>query len=176
MSGDFERGYVQVYTGNGKGKTTAAIGLMVRAVSAGKRIYFGQFMKYGDYSEIETIKRRLPEIEIEQYGGSCVIGRDTDEADRKAAADGYEKALNALMSGKYDLVILDEIDVVIHLNMVSVAQALELINNKPEHTELVLTGRYANEEIVKAADLVTEMVEIKHYFNDGVMARIGIEM
>lgn len=176
MNDEIEKGYVQVYTGNGKGKTTAAIGLTVRALGAGKRVYFGQFMKHGDYSEIDIIKGRFPEIELEQYGGDCVIGRDTDGTDREIAEEGYNKAFNAVKSGKYDLVVLDEINVVIYLKMLSVEQALELVNNKPEHTELVLTGRYADEEIIKVADLVTKMDEIKHYFNDGVFARKGIEM
>lgn len=171
-----EKGYIHVYTGNGKGKTTAAIGLMLRAVAAGKKVYFGQFMKYGDYSEISIIKQRIPEIEMEQYGGSCILGRDADDNDRKIAADGYNNAFNALASGKYDLVVLDEINVAQSLNLLSMEQVLALIESKPEHTELVLTGRYAHKEIIKKADLVTEMQEIKHYFNIGVFAREGIEM
>ncbi len=170
-------GYVQVYTGNGKGKTTASMGLMLRASGAGCKSYFGQFMKRGDMSEIQALRRFLGEfVTVEQYGsGGELFGPDR-ERDTKAARDGYEKACAALRSGRYDLVVLDEILVAAYLHLIEEEDVLRLIDEKPKHTELILTGRYAGDAVVEKADLVTEMREVRHYYNSGVPARVGIEM
>lgn len=171
------RGCVQVYTGNGKGKTTASMGLMLRASGAGLKSYFGQFMKQGDMSEIKAMGQFLGDyITVEQYGsGGELFGPDR-ERDTKAARAGYEKARAALQSGRYDLVVLDEILVAAYLHLIEEEDVLRLIDAKPERTELILTGRYASEAVLAKADLVTEMREIRHYYHDGVPARVGIEM
>ena len=170
-------GKVQVYTGNGKGKTTAALGLMLRAAGAGMDIYFGQFMKTGDTSEAEALRRFLCHaVTMEQYGsGGELFGPDREQ-DTACARAGYEKARAALVSGRYDLVVLDEILVAEHLGLLAVEDLLRLMDERPEHTELVLTGRWAAEQVMQRADLVTEMGEVKHYFHAGVPARTGIEM
>lgn len=172
-----EKGYIQIYTGNGKGKTTAMLGLAVRAVGAGLKVYIGQFLKNDDYSEIKTLKEKLPEIRIEQYGSGLGFASKNDlkNEEIQAASQGCAKAAAALASGEYDLVILDEINVALHLGLIEVETVLELIARKPRHTELVLTGRYAHPEIMEKADLITEMTEIKHYYHTGVPAREGIE-
>lgn len=172
-----DKGYVQIYTGNGKGKTTATIGLMIRAIGAGKKIYFSQFMKNGDYSEIKTLKERFPEITIYQYGiDGFILNRAASTKEKEQMTKGLEDTISVLKSCEYDLVILDEINVALFMDLVSIEKVEELINSKPENVELVLTGRYANQKIINMADLVTEMKEIKHYFNKGVQARKGIEM
>lgn len=171
-----EKGYIQVYTGNGKGKTTAAVGLIVRAVGAGKRAYLGQFMKDKASCEINVLKERFPEVCVELYGGGLVLGREPSAEDLKRAADGLKKAQEAVCSGKYDLVVLDEINVVVFLGLLPLEGVLTLMNEKPRALELVLTGRYAHEEIIKAASLVSEIAQVKHYFNEGVPARTGIEL
>lgn len=170
-----EKGYVQVYTGNGKGKTTAALGLCLRAVGAGLQIYFGQFMKGSDYSEIRTLKT-LSGVAVEQYGeGLGFFTGSDDEAHKAAAQTGLIKAKEALTSGKYDLLILDEINIAEYFGLLKTSDVLELIASKPGNTELILTGRYASKAIMDAADLVTEMAEIKHYYSSGVPSREGIE-
>ncbi len=173
-----KKGYVQIYTGNGKGKTTCMLGLALRASGAGKKIFIGQFLKQGDYSEIKAIKTFLPEIELWQFGagGKCFSKGSETVNDINAAKDGYERALGAVSSGEYDLVILDEINVAVNMELLSEEQQLRLMEEKAQGTELVMTGRYASDKVIERADLVTEMTLIKHYFNDGVNARVGIEM
>ncbi len=173
-----KKGYVQIYTGNGKGKTTCMLGLALRASGAGKKIFIGQFLKQGDYSEIKAIKKFLPDITLEQFGagGKCFAKGSESENDISAAKEGYQHALHAVSSGEYDLVILDEINVAVSMELLTEEQQLRLMEQKSEGTELVMTGRYASEKIIERADLVTEMTMIKHYFNDGVNARVGIEM
>ncbi|MEG1477708.1 MAG: cob(I)yrinic acid a,c-diamide adenosyltransferase [Oscillospiraceae bacterium] len=170
-----KNGYVQVYTGDGKGKTTAALGLILRAAGAGFKIYLGQFMKNSETSEIVALKKLGADITIEEYGtGNELTQRDIN-ADKQAAQKGFEKACNAITSEKYDLVVLDEINVAESLGYLSETEVLGLINAKPSHTELVLTGRNASQSVIDAADLVTQMQEIKHYYTKGVKARKGIE-
>jgi len=171
------KGYVQVYTGNGKGKTTCMLGLTLRAVGAGKSVYIGQFMKYEEYSEIKTIKQHLPRVTIEQYGaGEGFIQKNNiQNHDITAARAGYQKALAALTSEQYDIVVIDEINVAVYFELLTEDEVLKLIESKPIETELVLTGRYATEAIIEKADLVTEMKEIKHYYSQNVPARVGIE-
>lgn len=173
-----KKGYIQVYTGNGKGKTTAMIGLTVRAVGANLKVFIGQFMKDDEYSEIKALRSRFPEVTIEQFGagnGFVRAHENVKDVDRESASHGYQRALEVLTSSLYDVVILDEINVASFMEIISVKEVLDLMDKKPENVELILTGRYAAKEIMEKADLITEMKEIKHYFNDGVIARDGIE-
>ncbi|MDR1885960.1 MAG: cob(I)yrinic acid a,c-diamide adenosyltransferase [Synergistaceae bacterium] len=177
MKDKFDRGYVQVYTGNGKGKTTASIGLVVRALGAGLRVFFAQFIKGSRYSEIEALGRISgpPSLVCRQYGeGRFIVGKPT-ESEYAAAKSGLEEAREAMKSGAYDLVVLDEANVAASLGLFSDDDLISLIDDKPQMVELVLTGRGASEKLMERADLVTEMREIKHYYQKGVMARRGIE-
>ena len=169
------KGYVQVYTGNGKGKTTAALGLALRAAGAGLRIYIAQFVKGMAYSEHKALERFSDVISIRQYGRSCFIEREPVAEDIEAARQGLEEAQKILASGKYDLVILDEANIATHFRLFSADDLLRVIESKPDHVELVITGRYADPRVVERADLVTEMSEVKHYYTRGVQARPGIE-
>lgn len=171
-----DHGFVQVYTGDGKGKTTAAIGLVVRAVGAGLKVYFCQFLKGRNCSEIASLNKFKDMIEIRQFGSESFIKGVPSDSDVSAAINGFEEALNAVMSGIYDLIILDEINYAIHLNLIKLQSVVQLIKNKPAKVEIVLTGRNAAKEIIEIADLVSEIKEIKHYFKKGVLARRGIEM
>lgn len=169
-----EQGYIHVYTGDGKGKTTAALGISLRCVCAGKRVFFGQFIKDWEYSELRA-GDLLPNFEINQFGRGCFITRDPTEEDNRAAREGLARCGQAMQSGEYDLVVLDEVNVALYYDLFEVADVIDILEKRAPHVEVVLTGRYAPQEIVDAADLVTEMKEIKHYFNEGVMARTGIE-
>lgn len=168
------KGYVQVYTGNGKGKTTAAFGLALRAVCAGKKVFIGQFVKGMQYSELKVVEY-LPDLEIEQFGRGCFIYDQPAAEDIKLARKGLERCQAILKEGRYDVVILDEINIAMYFKLFSVEAVLDMLTNRARHTEVVITGRYAPEEIINAADLVTEMKEIKHYYTVGVEAREGIE-
>jgi len=170
-----EKGYVHVYTGNGKGKTTAMLGLALRACGAKLRVYIGQFVKSSEYSEVDAIKSCLPNITIEQYGPGFLCQREIVPSDVEVIKKGFEKACAAVFSGEYDIVMLDEINVAVYLGLLSVQSVLELIRTKPAHVELVLTGRYAAPEIIEAADLASEVTALKHYYTSGVPARDGIE-
>jgi len=169
------KGYVQVYTGDGKGKTTAAIGLAIRAVGAGMRVYLAQFVKGMDYSELKSLKRYQDQITVKQYGRDCFIRAEPAEEDIQAARKGLEEVRTILASGEYQLVILDEANIATYYNLFSVDELAALIETKPESLELVITGRRADPRILEIADLVTEMKEIKHYYAEGVPARPGIE-
>jgi cob(I)alamin adenosyltransferase len=169
------KGYVQVYTGNGKGKTTAALGLALRAAGAGLRVFIAQFLKGGDYSEIRALRRLEENITVKQYGrGVFINGKPADE-DVLAARQGLAEARERMASGEYDVVILDEANVAALLGLVTVGDLLDFIGIKPYDVELVITGRSADPLVMKRADLVTEMTEVKHYYRDGVQAREGIE-
>ncbi len=175
-----KRGYVQVYTGNGKGKTTAALGLCMRALGAGLSIYIGQFIKGMKYSEIVTLEKLsallgAERLVVEQYGRGCFIFREPQPEDLAAAREGLEKAMAAMRSGKFDLVILDEINVASRFGFVTEGDFASLLDARPGNVELVLTGRYAPEYLLARADLVTEMKDIRHYYAAGVEARDGIE-
>jgi len=166
---------ITVITGNGKGKTTSALGAAMSAAARGCRVYIGQFMKAGDYSEIAMLKTAFTEIVVEQYDGSMIIGRETKDNDIAVAQDGLLRAETALASGDYDLIVLDEFNVVLYLELINLQQAIKLIDSRGS-TDLILTGRYAAPEIIQKADKAYEMLQIRHYFNDGVEARRGIEM
>jgi len=168
-----EKRYIQLYTGEGKGKTTASIGLCIRALGAGWKVLFVQFLKQGEYSEIKSLKRFEPQIKIAQFGiGKFVRGKPSNE-EIKMAQEGIEFVKEQMKY--YDLVVLDEINVAVHFNVISLDKILDLIKRRPQSTELVLTGRWAKEELIEVADLVTEMRPIKHYFKKGVKSRTGIE-
>ena len=169
------KGYVQVYTGEGKGKTTAALGLIMRACGAGLRVYFGQFIKKKDYSEIRMLNERFPDVTVEQYGRGHFIKKKPLPEDIDAAQNGLTKLRNAMLSGEYNIIIADEANVAISLGLFQVEEILRLIDDRPENVEMVFTGRNAHERLVERADLVTEMKDIKHYYDQGVSARIGIE-
>ena len=171
------KGYVQVYTGNGKGKTTAALGLAFRAMGRGLKTYIGQFLKGQHYSELDAAKMVSPYITIEQYGRDTFIHvqQPPREENVEDAQAGLERAKEAMLSGEYDIVIFDEICTASHFNLISVKDMLDIIRDKPDGVEVVFTGRYAPVEVIAAADLVTEMVEVKHYYEKGVRARDGIE-
>jgi len=168
-------GYVHVYTGDGKGKTTAALGMLLRACGANQRVYLAQFLKATASSEIKLLSARFPDVFVEQFGrGSFIKGQPTQK-DIDAARSGLEKLSAALTSGEYDLVIADEANVATALGLIPVAELLKLIDLKPASVELVFTGRSAHERLVERADLVTEMKNIKHYFERDVAARPGVE-
>ncbi len=169
------KGYVQVYTGDGKGKTTAALGLALRASGRGMRTYIGQFMKGQQYGELEAL-RDHPLITIEQYGDVRCIHREEVTPEHVAQAHrGLERAREAMRSGQYDIMVLDEVNVSIWFGLLTVGEVLDFLEEKPERVEVVLTGRRAPLELIERADLVTEMREVKHYYQQGVMARKGIE-
>ena len=165
---------IQVYTGNGKGKTTAALGLALRAVGAGLNVYIAQFMKSGTFSEIKSIKK-IPKIKVEQFGGNRYKENKVKEADIKQAVKGYHRVKEIIAKGNFDVVILDEINVAICLKLLELHKVLELIKSAPKNLELVLTGRWANPKIIKQAGLVSEIKEIRHYYRKGIKARKGIE-
>jgi cob(I)alamin adenosyltransferase len=168
-------GQVQVYTGDGKGKTTAALGLAVRAAGHGLRTYVGQFMKGRRYGELEAL-RGHPLITIEQYGGThCVRREDVTADDVARASRGLERAREAMISGRYAIVVLDEVSVAMWFGLLSTEEVLAFVDRRPKSVELILTGRYAVPEVIEKATLVTEMREVKHYYRDGVAARDGIE-
>ncbi len=169
------KGYVHVYTGNGKGKTTAALGLALRAVGAGFKIFIGQFVKGRDYSELKSLGRLSDQVIVKQYGRGVFIRGNPEPEDVEKARIGLEEARQATISGEYQLVILDEANIATYYNLFSVDELLDLIQNRHEGTELVITGRNADSRLLEIADLVTEMKEVKHYFADGVNARKGIE-
>lgn len=168
------KGMVHVYTGTGKGKTTSAIGLAVRAAGAGMKVFLGQFVKGVKGSELKSLKK-LGNIEVKQYGCYCFINGAPTEEEIKSAREGLEEVKVILHSGDYNLVILDEINISTYFNLFSVDKLIEVLNNRAAGVEVVLTGRRANEDIIEYADLVTEMKEIKHYYRNGVIARVGIE-
>jgi len=206
-----KKGLVHIYTGNGKGKTTAALGLILRLIGQGYKAQVIQFMKGGSYTgEFISIKNYLPNVDIEQYGRPCikqikqmklkgyVLGRTSpeemydvvreditcgdcrycflnDDVQREYVEEAYKRTLEVVMSGNFDLIILDEISNALAMGFLNVELVMNLIANKPEQVELVLTGRDIPEEIVDMADLVTEMKLHKHYYDKGVPARRGIE-
>jgi len=169
------KGYLQVYTGNGKGKTTAAIGLSLRAAGAGFRVLFTQFVKGIKYSEINALERFSDRVTVRQYGRSCFIRRQPEPADIESARQGLEEIELYLRQGIYDVVVLDEACIALYYSLFSLSRLLDLAEARPPSTEMIITGRYAPRELIERADLVTDMNEIKHYYNQGVTARDGIE-
>lgn len=170
-------GYIQVYTGNGKGKTTAALGLALRAAGHGFKTFIGQFLKGRSSGEIEAAKRLDPLIRIEQFGreGFILVKDGPDDEDVTRARAGLARSLEAMLSGDYRIVVLDEINTAVHFGLIPESDVLGLLARKPKDVEVVLTGRYAPDSFIERADLVTEMTERKHYHSRGVKARDGIE-
>lgn len=169
------KGYIQVYTGDGKGKTTAALGLALRAAGAGHKVFIAQFIKARRCSEHKALERFSDLISVRQYGKGFILKRKPGSADIAAAQKGVAELSGIVSSGDYDVVVLDEINVAVHHGLVTLEDLLGLIGSKHRKTELVITGRYVHEKVVEAADLVTEMKPIKHYVYKGVKARVGIE-
>ncbi|MFZ4855088.1 MAG: cob(I)yrinic acid a,c-diamide adenosyltransferase [Desulfuromonadaceae bacterium] len=172
-----EQGCVQVYTGNGKGKTTAALGLALRAGGRGLTACMFQFIKGGGrYGEHLAAEKLAPLLTIIQSGRPGWVNTKDITEDRRVAQEAFAQARALLTSGEFDLFICDEINGAVAFGLIDIEQVLELISSKPKKTELVLTGRNADKRVIEVADLVTEMCEIKHYYTAGVPARIGIEM
>jgi len=168
-------GCLQVYTGDGKGKTTAATGLAIRAVGAGMRVFIGQFIKSSDSAEMALIRKRLPEIVIEQFGAGGFITKKPSDNDIAHAHNGIQRLLEALTGGNYDVVIADEANGALDAGIISLDEIMQLLDRRPENVELVITGRNAAPELLDKADLVTEMKNIKHCYDSGISARKGIE-
>lgn len=175
--GPLGKGYIQVYTGNGKGKTTAALGLAVRAAGHGLRTVIVQFMKgWIDYGELKGVAMMSPFVEIHQAGRETFVNRkNPDPEDIRLAREGWELAKAVILGGKADLVVLDEINCAADFGLISAGDVIEVLRRKPEGMEIIMTGRGAPAEFVEIADLVTEMREIKHYYAKGVDARVGVE-
>ncbi|MCT4660719.1 MAG: cob(I)yrinic acid a,c-diamide adenosyltransferase [Tissierellales bacterium] len=169
-----ERGYIHIYTGDGKGKTTAAFGVALRTLLCDKRVFVGQFVKSMAYSET-NITRWTENIEIEQFGCGCMLDREKDEEDIKHAKQGLVRCREIFEKNEYDLIILDEIFIAIDLGLVTQEEVEKLMSYKPEYAELILTGRNAPEALIAKADLVTEMKCKKHYYEKGVLSRAGID-
>jgi len=166
---------IQVYYGNGKGKTTAALGLALRAAGRGKEILIVQFMKKWDYGELHSI-RLIPQISIKTFGTEDFVYKDeAKEIDYREAEKAFAEGVQGAKSGQYDMVIFDELNVALDFELLKLQQVLDFLEERPEQVEIIITGRNAPQEIIDKADLVTEMREIKHPFQKGIKARIGIE-
>jgi len=167
---------IQIYTGSGKGKTTAALGLAMRAAGHGLRVIIIQFMKGRiNYGELQTVKN-IPNIAIEQYGRPDFVNPENpDPEDIRLAEEGLKRAEETIMSKNYDLVILDEINVAVNFGLIKVKDVVTMLQKQPKHMELVLTGRYMPEEFTRYADLITECREVKHYFKKGKRSRKGFD-
>jgi cob(I)alamin adenosyltransferase len=172
-----KQGFVQIYTGNGKGKSTAAIGQAVRAAGFGLRTYIAQFMKEYPYNELNSLKKLSEWITIEQYGGDEFVYKKElpGKEELEKASRGLQTAREKMLSGDYDLIILDEAIVAIYFKLIETKELIEFIKAKPDNVELILTGRYCPQELIELADLVTEMMEVKHYYQKGITSRRGIE-
>ncbi len=168
-------GRVQLYTGDGKGKTTAALGLALRASGHGLRTYIGQFMKGQHYGELDALHDNRY-ITVEQYGSPRCIHREEVTSQHVAEArEGLTRACEAMLSGEYDLIVLDEVNVAIWFGVLTTDDVLAFLDKRPGDVEVVLTGRRAPQALIDRADLVTEMREVKHYYQQGIGARLGIE-
>jgi len=168
---------IQVYTGNGKGKTTAALGLAVRAAGHGMRTYIGQFLKGRKYGELAGVKKLAPFVTIEQFGrkGFIHVTEKVEDEDVRRARRALNRCRKAMLSGTYDIVVFDEVNVALYFELLTEAEVQAVLDERPAGVEVVLTGRYAPASIIRRADLVTEMKERKHYYAKGVKARKGIE-
>ena len=167
---------IHIYTGNGKGKTTAALGQALRAVGHGLKVLMIQFMKGQiNYGELKSA-RHLPLLEIEQFGRAEFVNPEhPEEIDRELARKAMLRAQQAIQKKRYDMVILDEINVAVHFGLISIGEVLALLKRTPRDVDVVLTGRYMPEQFAEHADLISDIREVKHHFHDGVSARKGIE-
>ncbi len=168
-------GYIHVYTGYGKGKTTAALGLALRAAGAGLRIFIAQFVKQRKCSEHRIIERLGDSVVIKRFGKGFILNGKANSSDLRAAQAGLKELKDVLRSKEFDVVVLDEANIATHYGLLTVNDLLDLMASKPRTVELIITGRYADRRVIQKADLVTEMKEIKHYRKKGVRARRGIE-
>jgi len=160
---------IQIYTGNGKGKTTAALGLALRAAGAGLEVFIGQFVKGRYYSELAALKK-FKNIKVEQFGRGCFVKRAPKKKDIELAKKGLQKIRKIINEHRYDLVILDEVNIALHFNLLDLGEVIEIIKSAPKKMEIILTGRAAHPQIIKMADLVSEVKEVKHYFKKGIAA------
>ena len=176
-----EHGYIQVYTGNGKGKTTASLGLTVRALGRGWKVLVVMFTKGGNnYGELNTFMNLAPvlkqKIKIVQAGlDRIVYSNNISEEDRKVVSDGWTLAKKAILNNEYQMVILDEANIALDLGLIELDDMIQTLKNKPDRMEIVLTGRNAKPEIIEIAHLVSEIQPVKHYWDKGITAREGIE-
>ena len=171
-----EHGRVHVYTGNGKGKTTAALGLTLRALGNGMKVFFAQFLKSGRTGEIAALECFEGQAVIRQYGSGQFVRGSPSHEDHRLADEGFLEVQSAVNSGRYELVVLDEANMAVRYGLLDINELLKLIDERPRHVEMVLTGRQAAARLIEKADLVTEMLEVKHYFQEGVHARKGIDL
>ncbi len=169
------KGYKHIYTGNGKGKTTAAIGLAVRASGAGKKVFIAQFIKGRSSSEVVAISGYLPNITIKLFGRENFILREPEEEDFIITKNGFKEVVTHVFSRYYDMVVLDEIFIALHYKLITEQTLTSFLQTAPDNMEIVMTGRNASQKFIDMADLVTEMKDIKHYFKNGLHAREGIE-
>ncbi len=170
-----KKGYIHIYTGNGKGKTTASLGLGLRAAGAGYKVHMFQFMKGRRYSELDGLEK-VDNFTISQHGRDEFVNKENPEqVDIDLAREGFSKAKELINSNSYDMIILDEINVAVDFNLISLNDMLKLVEEKPEKLEIVLTGRYANPELIKIADYVSEILEIKHPYQIGIKSRKGVD-
>ena len=167
-------GYIHIYTGNGKGKTTAAFGLAIRALMSGKKVYIGQFVKDMAYNETK-IANDYENLTIEQLGKGCFIERKPTDEDKKSGREALEKCYRLYKSNAYDLIILDELCIALYFKLFNSQEVIDYFFNHEYNAEIVITGRYCPEALIKKADLVTEMKEVKHYFSQGVNSRDGFD-
>jgi cob(I)alamin adenosyltransferase len=165
---------IQVYTGRGKGKTTAALGLALRAAGAGLRVYIGQFVKGASYGELNALKQ-IKNIKIEQLGRKCFIKKRPGQKDIELARVGFKKVKSIISKRIYDMVILDEINIALNLKLLETKDVIAMLQDAPKNVELILTGRNAHPKVLQLADLVSEIKEVKHYYKKGIKARRGIE-
>ena len=175
--GKLKKGFVQVYTGNGKGKSTAAIGQAIRAAGHGLKVYILQIMKDFPYGELTPLQNMNNLIELKQVCNDDWVFKNLlpPETEKQKANEALQEVKSKMLSGNYDLIILDESIVAIYFKLVKESLIVDLIKSKPKEVELILTGRYCPQSIIDLADLVTEMKEIKHYYNDGILSRKGID-
>lgn len=172
-----DKGYIQIYTGNGKGKTTAAIGQAIRAAGAGYRSLIIQFMKEYPYSELKALEYFKEFISIEQYCGDEFVYKKElpSEEEKNKAISALRKVKDEFAKSNFDIIILDEVLVSIYFRLIELQDVIDTVKSKPSNKELILTGRYCPQELINLADLVTEMKEVKHYYTNGVLSRKGIE-
>lgn len=169
------KGCIQIFTGDGKGKTTAALGIAIRAAGYGMKTYMGQFMKGQHYGELTALSDH-PCITIEQYGDvECVHREKITEKHTDQAQEGLKRAREMMLSNQFDIIILDEINVAVWFGLLEQEKVMEVLRERPEHVEIILTGRRASESLIEIADLVSDIKEVKHYYNRGVKGRTGID-
>ncbi len=166
---------IHVYTGDGKGKTTAALGLTLRAVGAGMRVLFVQFLKKGEFSEHRALKMLGDRVKVMQFGSGQFVRGRPDQSDILRAAEGLATTAGLIDAGTCDMVVMDEINVAVSMGLISEEAVLQFLDNCPSDVEVVLTGRNASKKLMERADLVTECRMLKHYYKKGIKAREGIE-